>query len=81
MITGLLLGAHPSNGGPTIYDLCDYSYPTATQTLDITGGISTTSNYMFLLTWSQYRDENVSTSHYLFGTRTIISVGYLKESN
>ena len=41
---------------------CDYSYPTATQTLDITGGISTTSNYMFLLTGSQYRDENVSTS-------------------
>ncbi len=42
---------------------CDYAYPAPTRTLEMTGGISTSSNYMFLLTASQYRDENVDTSY------------------
>lgn len=46
----------------------EYAYPAPTQTLTMTGGISTTSNYMFLMTSSHYRDDTVSSQYDPLGT-------------
>jgi hypothetical protein len=46
----------------------EYTYPAGTQTLTMTGGISTTSNYMFLMTSSHYRDDTISPQYDPTGT-------------